>query len=212
MKTETRCRTFLCDDEAKSRAICLTVAKCFEIALTNWKQTKKNPGEDAQTGFGRRRRTLTDEHIEETSPMPVERLSAPKGRRRTLPTLGDLTSFSENEITVIPLNSVTEKPTNVNLGRRRTLPTLEVPAMPAEPRSRFGRRGSAEPGDFYGACDYDMDATFQEIMNQRNNNGKYALLDRRGSNWETIEENVEVRDRMKGEMVVSDMSDFEEYE
>lgn len=213
MKTETRCRTFLCDDEAKARAICLTVAKCFEIALTHWRSTKKtNTSNEKIAGVGERRRTTSTGNAGDVvSPIPVERLKPTPGRRRTLPTLGDLTSFSEDgAIEVQLLNSVAETPTNVNLGRRRTLPTLEVPDIPARPRSRSQRRGSAEPGDFYGACDYDMEATFLELEKQKGHNGKYSLLGRRGSNWEAIEEDVNVRERMRGEMVVSDISDFEE--
>lgn len=44
VKSDVRCRVFLCDDQAKARAICLTMAKCFQTTFTNWQKQKELDG------------------------------------------------------------------------------------------------------------------------------------------------------------------------
>ena len=40
-KKDLKCHIFLCDDSAKARAICLTLAKSFQNSFENWKKNKE---------------------------------------------------------------------------------------------------------------------------------------------------------------------------
>lgn len=52
-----KCHVFLCDDLQKSRAICLTMAKAFQVSFDNWKKTKEmdNPELNSANLIDRRR-------------------------------------------------------------------------------------------------------------------------------------------------------------
>jgi len=65
VKSDVRCRIFLCDDQAKSRAICLTMAKCFETTFTKWQKQKENDDLNPINGMGHRtgrRKTVATPH------------------------------------------------------------------------------------------------------------------------------------------------------